>query len=787
MASDFKLSSTLRGHEEDVRAIVFPSRDLLFSASRDNTVRQWSLTSSKPPTYDDTIALQGGHWFNGLAYAPASQEHPKGVIAAGGRETFVFIKQVGRPVDEDPHRLLIGHAGNITCLAFTDDASKVVSGGWDSQVFVWDVESGSVTAELQGHGGPIWGVMVYDNKFVLTACADKSIRLYDLNGKPLQEIKGHTDVVRCFAKLPPGHWSGAAVASAGNDEVIRLWTLDGKQIGELSGHTAYIYSLAILPNGDLVSSSEDRTVRIWSGGQCIQTITHPAISIWTVAACPETGDLVSGASDNIIRIFSRDPERQADPETLRAFEESNRMYAIPAETASQGQPFNKENLPGPGALQTQVGERDGQQLFIRENDGSVTAHLWSASTSQWNLIGTVVEGQGTGASKKVHNGQEYDFVFDIDIEEGKPPLKLPYNLTESAWDAARKFLEKNELPMSYYEQVANWISDNTKGARIGQDSARSSQPPNQAQDPWGTERRYRPGDVGSSSVSGQRKIPQKTFIDIIEGNPANAINIIAQKTDELSKSGDLTSEQALQPEEVAALKALPTQLQNKQDPHPTEAQISALLKVASLWPQKSRVPAVGVLALLAVSPSFVSTTSAGNGTIVDTLESAGLLAPGQQTANNVVHAIRLLVNLFKSDAGRLIADGSFDTVIKLVKPFHSQPESVAQVKALASLYLNYAVLLSSGAGNEGAMREARARTLITEIAMLLECESPHAADPDSFFRTLAALGTLLSIGGSFRDSLKGGIAGSLQFAAMKPAAQQQDTKELIQEIRDELR
>ena len=63
-----------------------------------------------------------------------------------------------------------------------------------------------------------------------------------------------------------------------------------------------------------MSSSEDRTVKIWRDGQCVQTITHPAISIWTVAACEETGDIVSGASDNIIRIFSRDPDRQADPE-----------------------------------------------------------------------------------------------------------------------------------------------------------------------------------------------------------------------------------------------------------------------------------------------------------------------------------------------------------------------------------------------------------------------------------------------------------------------------------------
>lgn len=281
-------------------------------------MRRWALTTTSPQAYDDTIALQGSHWFNGLAYAPPSKDYPDGLVAAGGRETFVFVKQVGRPPEEDPHRLLIGHAGNITCLAFSEDGRKIVSGGWDSQVFVWDVEEGSVSAELTEHQGPIWGVMVYDEKMVLTACADKMIRVFDISGKLLKTIKGHTDVVRCFCKLPEGHWSGASFASAGNDEVIRLWTLDGTSMGELEGHSAYIYNLAILPNGDIVSSSEDRTVRIWRNGQCIQTITHPAVSIWTVAACPETGDIASGASDKNIRIFSRDPQRQ-DPEVREPF------------------------------------------------------------------------------------------------------------------------------------------------------------------------------------------------------------------------------------------------------------------------------------------------------------------------------------------------------------------------------------------------------------------------------------------------------------------------------------
>lgn len=390
-------------------------------------------------------------------------------------------------------------------------------------------------------------------------------------------------------------------------------------------------------------------------------------------------------------------------------------------------------------------------------------------------IGTVVSGEGSGSAKKELNGKEYDYVFDIDIEEGKPPLKLPYNLTESPWDAARKFLEANKLPMTYYEQVSNWISDNTKGASIGQSSAPTQQ--TQASDPWGMERRYRPGDV--SSGAGGRKLPQRSFVSIVEGNPANAIKIIVEKA---QSSGDLTSD------EITALQKLPDQLQNKNDPHPTTEQTEALLKVATTWPQKARVPAVGVLAVLAVSPAFISTTSSGNGDIITTLSQAGIVSPKQESANNVVHGIRLLANLFKTESGRLIADGTFDQTLQLVRPFASDPESAAQAKALATLYLNCAVqLVALAPSGESQTREARAEVLMRDIAFMLESDSPHAADADALHRTLAALGTLITLGDSFRAKMKMGISGTLHLAGSKPGAQRQDTKELIAEIRDELR
>lgn len=55
-------------------------------------------------------------------------------------------------------------------------------------------------------------------------------------------------------------------------------------------------------------------------GDCIQTITHPAISVWSVAVCAQNGDIVSGASDRMVRVFSREEKRWADREALEVIQ-----------------------------------------------------------------------------------------------------------------------------------------------------------------------------------------------------------------------------------------------------------------------------------------------------------------------------------------------------------------------------------------------------------------------------------------------------------------------------------
>lgn len=339
-------------------------------------MRLWQTTAT-PPKYDDMISSHGEGFINAATYIVPSSQFPDGLVVSGGRDAIIDVRQPGKGASDTPEAVLIGHASNVCVLASDLNGSSIISGSWDGCAKIWSIRTWECEATLEGHEGSVWAVLAYDRDTIITGAADKLIRIYHRSGKLLKTITGSEDVVRALCRLPKGHASGADFASAGNDGLIRLWTLDGRQIALMHGHESFIYSLAVLPSGELVSSGEDRTARIWKGLECVQTIVHPAISVWSVAVCAESGDIVTGASDRIARVFSRDSSRFAAAEVVHNFESSVKASTIPQEQVADQ--INKEQLPGPEFLQQKSGTKEGQVVMIKELDGSVTAHMWSTS------------------------------------------------------------------------------------------------------------------------------------------------------------------------------------------------------------------------------------------------------------------------------------------------------------------------------------------------------------------------------------------------------------------------
>lgn len=373
----------------------------------------------------------------------------------------------------------------VSALAGGIESGLLLSGSWDKTARVWKIagfgESTSIT--LEGHEAAVWAVAALKSGKYVTGSADKSIIYWSNTGEKLKVLKGHKDCVRGLLCLP-----NDSIISAGNDAVIKFWNEDGECVHELQGHTNYIYSIAFnsyLGDNVLVSGGEDSTLRMWNAnGELGEAITLPAQSVWAVA-CLSNGDIVTGSSDGIVRIFTKDSKRVADEQTLSAFNVAIETRVREANAILGGVKVNE--LPGPEAL-LQKGKED-QTKMIRQPDGKIICYQWS--DGKWNELGDVVGAAGgtqESSGKTLYEGKEYDYVFSVDISDTAAPIKLPYNRDEDPWMAAQKFIHKNELPQVYLEQVANFIITNSAAAPAIETASSSGY-----QDPFTGGARYVPG------------------------------------------------------------------------------------------------------------------------------------------------------------------------------------------------------------------------------------------------------------------------------------------------------
>lgn len=726
---EYKLSASLQGHEDDVRGVLFPTPKEIISVSRDKTMRIWRAASDNTPIYEAMIASMSGHWLNTVAYIPPNKEYPNGLLFAGGKDLVIEVRQPSKLLFEKAEALLHGHSNTICTLDVDPSGNFIVSGAWDNEARVWSVGKWECESILEGHEGSVWAVLAYDNETIITSCADQKIRLYHKSGKLLRSFQASKTPVRALCRLSAIHSSGGDFASADNEGVIRFWNLNGNLMGEATGHESFIYSLASLPTGEIVSSGEDRTLRIWKGNTCIQTITHPAISIWSVAVCPENGDIVTGASDKIVRVFTRSENRIADKETLKNFEDSVKNSAISMPD------INKEKLPGPDFLNSKSGTKDGQVQMIRESNGSISAYTWSGVSGSWNIVGTVVDSVGSNGQKEVYNDKEYDFVFNVDMEDGKPPLKLPYNLSQNPYDVAADFIKRNEAPITYLDQVANFIIENTRPTTIGE-----SQPVPLTPDPWGSENRYRPGDNDSTATSilnksSQNILPQKEYLTIT----VSRLPAIQKKIQELN--ADLIKnnhkELSLNPVELSVITSLCDNLKLSSTSKISEPEIEVAVKVATKWPYKDRLPGLDLLRLLAIVPSAVTFAYPGEKNLIDILLT-GSTQEFPFAENHVMMAIRAFANLFDSIEGRKLALKGFEKIHHLIKTSASVTTNRNLLVAATTVYINFSVYLF----NE---KLPGYFDLTIAVIDMLNSLLSNQVDSEVVYRALVAMGTLISI------------------------------------------
>lgn len=249
----------------------------------------------------------------------------------------------------------------MSCLTAGSRPGTLISGSWDKTAIVWQISNvdAVVSASLRGHEAAVWSVVSCPSGNIVTGSADKTIIFWNSNGEKLKVLKGHTDCVRSLLVLDNG-----GLVSAGNDAVIKVWNEDGECIKDLYGHTNYIYSIAFnKPLGDnvIVSCGEDSTLRMWNlnDGPLGEPITLPAESVWSVA-CEMNGDIVTGSSDGIVRVFTKEKSRYANDIVQSTFQMAVEARTREANATLGGVKVNEL----PGKLLTEKCSFPWRRMFI---------------------------------------------------------------------------------------------------------------------------------------------------------------------------------------------------------------------------------------------------------------------------------------------------------------------------------------------------------------------------------------------------------------------------------------
>jgi len=407
--------------------------------------------------------------------------------------------------------------------------------------------------------------------------------------------------------------------------------------------------------------------------------------------------------------------------------------------------------------------------MVRVGD-TVEAHQWDAVSSSWQKVGEVVDAVGSGR-KQLYEGKEYDYVFDVDVQEGAPPLKLPYNVSENPYSAAQRFLQQNDISMNYIDEVVRFIEKNTAGVNLGSDSnyvdpytgasryqPSTRQPPSTVSastyaDPYTGASRYSGASDPASPPSAAKNtptniLPFKTLVGFKQCNIPAMRAKLDQFNDAL-RNEITTTTCAMYPEERVLIDEVFTFLsQNASSPVSPPSNtlsgphIEVILSILERWPIAQRFPVMDLSRLVVAYCPNAPATTGNREKYFDRLFNASdwwsvvslgspMLKP-QDT--NILLLLRTITNCFQE--GTILNDGQwvqqiFDALSQAPYPLFSK----AQRTALASILFNFSCIHLNTPASVGARDQC--------LSLIFKVIGLERDDPEVAYRASVALGNLL--------------------------------------------
>ncbi|RWW06384.1 hypothetical protein BHE74_00004165, partial [Ensete ventricosum] len=216
-----------------------------------------------------------------------------------------YVDHVESTVPSSCKHTIHAHEGGCGSILFQYNSDKLISGGQDRTVKIWDTKSGTLSSTLHGCLGSLLDLAItHDNRFIIAASSSNNLYVWETSsGRVRHTLTGHTDKV---CAVDASKVSSRNLVSAAYDHTMKVWDLAKGYCTNTIIFQSNCNSLSYTMDGHTFCSGHvDGNLRIWDSrmGKVVSEVAAHSQAVTSIYVSQRGNLLLTSGRDNLHNLF----------------------------------------------------------------------------------------------------------------------------------------------------------------------------------------------------------------------------------------------------------------------------------------------------------------------------------------------------------------------------------------------------------------------------------------------------------------------------------------------------